>query len=129
MKDFFFAQKSVSYDDRFIIGINFERLPLKGSVNGSYNVLCARVMDLNYADYLRMCRDVFGAELLGKDSKYPFALFKRGNALDALLKVLNTRTKFLLYRKEHPYEIVKTEYGIKKMYDNGDIEEAKRKGV
>ena len=48
-----------------ILQFDFNVLPLK-STKGSFAVLGARLMGLSWPDYLRMCRDVFGAEIIGK---------------------------------------------------------------
>lgn len=72
------------------------------STEGSYNVICARLFGLSYPEYLRMCRDCFGAEIIGKNSLYPVAYFKRSNELDALIDNLNTRANFVLWERAHP---------------------------
>ena len=43
---------------------------------GSYNVLFARIFGLSYPDFLRCVRDVFGAEIRGKNCRYPYFIFK-----------------------------------------------------
>lgn len=72
------------------------------STNGSFNVICARLFNLEYADYLRMCRDCFGAEIIGKDSNYPVAYFKRSKEFDTLVDLLNARANMVLWEREHP---------------------------
>lgn len=69
---------------------------------GSYNIICARLMGLTYPQYLRMCRDCFGAEIIGKGSNYPVAYFKRSKELDALIELLNVRANLVLWEREHP---------------------------
>ena len=73
-----------------------------GATTGSYNLICARLMNLTYPQYLRMCRDCFGAEIVGKDSNYPVAYFKRSKELDALVDLLNARANLVLWEREHP---------------------------
>ena len=73
-----------------------------GETTGSYNLICARLFNLSYAQYLRMCRDCFGAEIIGKGSHYPVAYFKRSEELDALIKLLNARANAVLWEREHP---------------------------
>ena len=70
-----------------------------------------------------MCRDEFGAEIIGKDKLYPVAYFNFGEGLSALTKWLDTRAKYILYRHNHPYEIEKNDNEIIKYYDNGSIEQ------
>ena len=56
---------------------------------------------LSYPQFLRMCRDCFGAEIIGKDSIYPVAYFKRGKEMDALIELLNARANLVLWEREH----------------------------
>ena len=69
---------------------------------GSFAVICARLFNLDYPDYLRMCRDCFGAELIGKGTNYPIAYFKRSKELDALVDLLNARANLVLWERENP---------------------------
>ena len=73
-----------------------------GETTGSYNLICARLLGLTYAQYLRMCRDCFGAEIIGKGSMYPVAYFKRSTELDALIEFLNVQASLVLWEREHP---------------------------
>ena len=63
--------------------------------DGSYNVFNARIMGLTYASYLRMARDLYGAELRGKGHKYPSAYFKNKVDGEKLAKVLDKRLTYL----------------------------------
>lgn len=72
-----------------------------GETTGSYNLICARLLGLTYAQYLRMCRDCFGAEIIGKGSMYPIAYFKRSTELDALIEFLNVQASLVLWEREH----------------------------
>ena len=49
-----------------------------------------------------MCRDCFGAEIIGKDSNYPVAYFKRSKEFDTLVDLLNARANMVLWEREHP---------------------------
>jgi hypothetical protein len=69
---------------------------------GSYNVIGARLMGLTYANYLRMCRDIYGAEIVGKGSAYPYPVFKLSKELDDLIEQLNARANLVLWEREHP---------------------------
>ena len=71
----FSREESVSYPGKYIIRVDLDKFHLNYT-EGSYNVICARLMGLTYAQYLRMCRDCFGAEIIGKGSMYPVAYFK-----------------------------------------------------
>ena len=59
-------------------------------------------MGLSYAQYLRMCRDCFGAELMGKGMYYPTAYFNKTAELSALVDFLNARANLILWQREHP---------------------------
>ena len=108
---------------KYILALHHDEFPFQKGTSGSYNVFLARIAGLSYADFLRMCRDEFGAEIIGKDKLYPVAYFNFGEGLLAITKWLDTRAKFLVYRYNHPYEIEKTEECIIKHYDNGEVEQ------
>lgn len=125
MEKYFKYEASPLHKDRYFITLNHEALHLIYT-SGSFNIICARVMGLTYADYLRMCRDMFGAEIIGKGSKYPVATFKFSDGLLKLVKILNKRAEYLDYRYNHPYEIVDEGNKIVKYYDNGEKEEVEK---
>jgi hypothetical protein len=59
-------------------------------------------MGLTYANYLRMCRDKYGAEIIGKGDRYPVAYFKLSQGLVDLIEELNARANLVLWEREHP---------------------------
>lgn len=63
---------------------------------GSFNVIGARLMGLTYAQFLRMCRDIYGAEIVGKGDAYPVAYFNSFKGLQDLIEELNTRANLVL---------------------------------
>ena len=97
----FMREESPYYPGKYIIRPIHENFHLDYT-EGSFNVICARLFNLDYPDYLRMCRDCFGAEIIGKGSKYPIAYFKRSEELEALIKLLNARATYVLWEREHP---------------------------
>lgn len=97
----FSREESVSYPGKYIIRADLDKFHLDYT-EGSYNVICARLMGLTYAQYLRMCRDCFGAEIIGKGSMYPVAYFKLSQELKDLIEQLNARAKWILWEREHP---------------------------
>lgn len=125
MGKYFGYEPSPIHNNRYFVVLNHEALHLTYT-RGSFNIICARVMGLSYADYLRMCRDVFGAEIIGKGSKYPVATFKFSDGLMKLVKILNKRAEYLDYRRNHPYEIKDEGDKIVKYYDDERIEEVKK---
>lgn len=97
----FSREESVSYPGKYIIRVNLDKFHLNYT-EGSYNVICARLMGLTYAQYLRMCRDCFGAEIIGKGSTYPMAYFKFSEKLKDLIDGLNARANLVLWERDHP---------------------------
>ena len=97
----FEREESASSPGKYLIKPIYDNFHLTGT-EGSYNVICARVMGLSYAQYLRMCRDCFGAEIIGKGHLYPLAYFKMSNQLLALIEDLNARANLILWEREHP---------------------------
>ena len=72
-----------------------------------------------------MCRDIFGAQIIGKNSKYPVANFDFGEGLSSLVKWLDAREKTIVYRHKQQYEIEVDNTGkpVRKIYDDGRVEE------
>lgn len=97
----FIKDESATHPGKWIIRPVFENFYLN-STSGSFNIICARLVGLTYAQYLRMCRDCFGAEIIGKGSMYPVAYFKRSTELDALIDFLNVQASLVLWEREHP---------------------------
>ena len=97
----FIRDESASYPGKWIVRPVLDNFHLD-STSGSFNVICARLFNLDYPQYLRMCRDCFGAEIIGKNSMYPVAYFKRSKELDALSDNLNARANLVLWEREHP---------------------------
>ena len=105
----FIKEESASYPGKYMIRPLCDKFHLD-STEGSFNVIMARVMGLSYAQYLRMCRDCFDAEVIGKGSMYPIAFFKEGEKLDMLLKGLNARANLILWNRDNPnYEAHRAE--------------------
>ena len=93
-------EESASYPGKYIIRPIHDNFHLDYA-EGSFNIICARLMGLSYADYLRMCRDCFGAEIIGKGSMYPVAYFKFSKQLNDLIDGLNARANLILWEREH----------------------------
>lgn len=97
---YYCLDESMSNPGKYIIRLNLDKLPTVFS-NGSYNLLAARLLGLSYADYLRMCRDCFGAEIQGKNSMYPLAFFSADKKPWKLVQVLNERLSAFAYEREN----------------------------
>lgn len=97
----FVREESTCHPGKYIIRPVHENFHLN-STEGSFNVICARLLGISYANFLRLCRDEFGAEIIGKDSMYPVAYFNRSKELDALIDNLNARANLVIWEREHP---------------------------
>ena len=97
----FYRDESASHPGKYIIRANHEKFRLD-STEGSFNIIGARLMGLTYADYLRMCRDEYGAEIIGKGSMYPMAYFNLSNKLLELIEQLNALANLVLWEREYP---------------------------
>ena len=97
----FVREESSSFPGKYIIRPLHDNFHLE-CTEGSFNIICARLMGLTYPEYLRMCRDCFGAEIIGKGSLYPVAYFSFSEGLMALVDQLNARANLVLWEREHP---------------------------
>lgn len=97
----FVRDESASQPGKYIIRPIHENFFLE-STEGSFNVIGARLMGLTYAQYLRMCRDIYGAEIIGKGDTYPVAYFNLSQNLQDLIEELNARANLVLWEREHP---------------------------
>lgn len=91
----YFKIEELPTGGKYMIRPNFDKLPLHGT-SGSYNVLMARVMGVTYANYLRLCRDEYGAEVIGKNATYPVPYFTEVSRVKELAKELDKRVERLL---------------------------------
>ena len=94
----FYRDESASYPGKYMIRADLEKFHLD-STEGSYNVIGARLMGLTYANYLRMCRDIYKAEIVGKSSTYPYPIFKLSKELEDLIEQLNARANLVLLER------------------------------
>lgn len=100
-KEYFFIEESPYNPGKWLIKAKYEDFYCKHTY-GSYNILEARLMNLTYAQYLRFCRDILGATIIGKGNKYPVAYFQRNGNLSAFVRLLNTRANLIVWNREHP---------------------------
>lgn len=97
----FYRDESATQPGKYMIRADLDKFHLD-STDGSFNVIGARLMGLTYAQYLRMCRDEFGAEIIGKGNLYPYPVFKLSQGLQDLIDQLNARANLVLWEREHP---------------------------
>lgn len=100
-KKIFEAEESPLYPGKYTITCNHDEFKLLHT-EGSFNIICARLLNLSFAQYLRFCRDICGALIVGKNSIYPVPYFKPGEMLNQLVKLLNNRANLVLWEAEHP---------------------------
>lgn len=101
-KKYFGYSESAFYPGKYTIDIlDYEGLHLNHTT-GSYNVFFARLLDMSYATWLRFCRDMFGAELVGKNSLYVVPYFKKDEKLVTLVSMLNSQANLVIWEREHP---------------------------
>ncbi len=123
-KEYFFLEEGLA--QRYLLKWHPEMvLPEATPINGAPAVLMCRLLGLDFPSYLRYCRDVLGAEVVGKNKKYPIVYFKKTPAVMQLVKLLNSRMELIQQEREHPYDFIKDEEGnIYKVDFNGNrIEE------
>ena len=92
MENFYKVEQS-PINKKWLIKINFDNLNEPICTTGSYSIMPARTLGLNYADYLRLCRDNYNATLVGKGERYPIALFNSEKDAKKLLALINSRMK------------------------------------
>ena len=83
---------------KYIIRPVYEKFPIH-YFRGSYAVMPSRFLGLSYANYLRLCRDAGGAEIVGKNHKYAVAYFNNDTKAQEFVKRLNQYTAYLLNKK------------------------------
>lgn len=111
MKKYFYLEESPYNKGKYMICLNHDEFPFEGGTNGSYNVIVARFLNLSYAQYLRFARDILGAELVGKNSLYVVAYYKRSNEVDQFIKLLNKRMELVMHERVLGYVIEKNAEG------------------
>lgn len=97
MSKYFSYEESPYKIGYYIIKLAHSNLRITGTI-GSCNVIMARICNLSYAQFLRMCRDKYNATIIGKGSIYGMPYFSSEHLSDlkALIKVLNERTDLIL---------------------------------
>lgn len=101
---------------KFTLKLDFNKLPLKHTT-GSYQLLAARFIGLEWDDYIRMCRDVLGADIVGK-GLYPAIYFSKTQTTRKFLELLNKRAEYALHYREHPNIVVELEELKQKKKEN-----------
>lgn len=93
--EWFYIDKSPVSGKYFIY--NHLDFPLKHG--GSYSIFCARMLGLSFAQYLRMCRDIFNGELVGKEG-YTKVYFENERDAKPLVELLNKTYNLIKLEQE-----------------------------
>ena len=99
-KIIFSLDSSPVNEGTYVIRINHNDFFIKGTT-GSCNVIMARLFNVSFPDFLRLCRDEFGAELVGKNTLYPVPYFKQKALAQLLCDNLNARANTVLWEREN----------------------------
>ena len=108
---YFFLDEAPMYKEKYILRMNHDKFLFPCGTKGSYGVFPARLLGLTYPDYLRFLRDVLGADVIGKNSKYPVAFFDKNETTRQFVKLLNAKMETIYYNRKHPYRIIEKEDG------------------
>lgn len=119
MEKYFYLEESPYLPTYCMLYSNIDKMPFPNGTKGSYNLLPARVLGLDYADFLRFARDVLEAKIMGKGERYPRAYFRKTPEVLQMVKLLNRRMELIMNLRAKPYELKKQLNGdiIKEEFD------------
>jgi len=107
----YFVLESLPWEDQhkhYTITPNFDLLPVyKVPDGGSYNVLQARLLGLDWPNFLRFCRDYLGADVVGKGHLYPAIYFDNTEKVRQYVRLLNKTASYAMAERELPTEELK----------------------
>ena len=89
MTKYFFTDLS-PISNKYLVRMDFEKLPLHYT-EGNFTLIAARLLNISYANYLRLARDEFNGHILGRNHSYPNVQFDKESDAAALCKLLNER--------------------------------------
>lgn len=78
---------------------------------GNFHIIGARLMHLDYATYLRFCRDSLGATIRGKNCRCPYPVFVKNTETLMFVKLLNKRMAYVMSERNTPYDFSRDEVG------------------
>lgn len=100
VKPYFKSELCIGCDNKWMISLNYDVFPATYT-SGSMAILPARIMGISYANYCRMCRDMLGAEIYGKNCMYLSVHFPSKENADKLVTLLNKRMSYIMERKDN----------------------------
>ena len=99
LEHFFTLQRHPLYIDKYQI-VMTEQCPYQGL---DVYVMFARLLGISYANCLRLMRDQFGAQLIGKYQTEVDVLLDSTQDIFVLIRLMNTRLALILDEKRVPY--------------------------
>lgn len=119
MEKYFYLEESPYLPTYCMLHTNIEKMPFPNGIRGSYSMMAARVLGLDYADFLRFARDVLKAKIMGKNERYPRAYFRKTSEVLQMVKLLNKRMELIMDMRAKPYNLEKRIDGsiIKENFD------------
>lgn len=103
----FELEESGYQPNKYILRFHPDRFCCENTT-GSFAVMAARIAGLPYGTYCRLCRDVFGAEVIGKGRTYPIVYFKKTVELTKFIDFLNERATLILQNRKEVNNVSKT---------------------
>lgn len=101
MEQYFYLDETPVMPGYYFIRVDHTKFGI-GPTVGSYNLLQARLLNISYANYLRLCRDEFGAIISGKNTYYPVAYFGDKLLAHQLMRLLNARAAYVILVRDTP---------------------------
>ena len=101
MEKYFYLEESPYLPTYCMLYTNIEKMPFPNGIRGSYSMMAARVLGLDYADFLRFARDVLEAKIMGKGERYPRAYFRKTPEVLQMVKLLNKRMELIICAQSH----------------------------
>ena len=85
----YFMPEENPHNAYYVKLVNYQDIPGFHHHGGSLILIQSGLLNMEYDEYLRMCRDIFHGELYGKNFVYPTVQFKNKCDAYALCDLLN----------------------------------------
>lgn len=85
----YFMPEENPHNGYYVKLVNYQEIPGFRHEGGGLILIQSGILNMRYDDFLRMCRDVYHGELIGKNFVYPNVSFKNEKDALALCKLLN----------------------------------------
>ena len=87
--NFFYLDESTINPPFFCLRLNGDNPNWKVVGRANFNILPARMLGVDYCDYLQFCKEKLDARIFGKDCEVPYVLFRDNQATRDFVKYLN----------------------------------------